>query len=209
MIRIILLTVGVTAGMIFFCGSAQAGDFNFETTSEGMVQKLTGPHGATKTRGIKDGKWEDVLETDKLQPSRAIRVIRKDEDREVWDTVIAPEQRTGRYINLKVTFDVDSYAIRPDSFVLLNELGKALKDPRLKDRVLVLNGHTDSDGSNDYNLRLSLNRAQAVKQYLMINQSVAPDRLIVYGYGESMPLRPNSSAANKQLNRRVEIVVSD
>jgi outer membrane protein OmpA-like peptidoglycan-associated protein len=208
MIRIILLTVGVTAGMILFCWSAQAEDFNFETTSEGIVQKLTGAHGGAKTRGIRGGKWEDAFETDGLSPSRAIKVIRKDEDREVWDTVIAPERRTGRYINLKVAFDVDSYAIRPDSFVILNELGKALKDPRLKDRVLMLNGHTDSDGPSDYNLRLSLNRAQAVKQYLVINRSVAPDRLIVYGYGENMPLRPNSSAANKQLNRRVEIVVS-
>jgi outer membrane protein OmpA-like peptidoglycan-associated protein len=54
-----------------------------------------------------------------------------------------------------------------------------------------------------------MHRALAVKQYLIINRSVDPNRLIVYGYGEGMPLRPNTSAANKQLNRRVEIVVSD
>jgi len=81
--------------------------------------------------------------------------------------------------------------------------------PRLKDQVVFLNGHTDSDGAEDYNLRLSMNRALAVKHYLIINRSVASNRLIVYGYGENMSLKPNTSVANKQLNRRVEIVACD
>ena len=104
---------------------------------------------------------------------------------------------------------MNSYAIRPDSFSVLNELAKALNDPRLKDKAVFLNGHTDSDGAEDYNLRLSMNRALAVKHYLIVSRSVAPNRLIVYGYGENMPLKPNTSSVNKQLNRRVEIVASD
>ncbi|MBC8434443.1 MAG: OmpA family protein [Desulfobacterales bacterium] len=206
MTRIILLTAGV---MLLCWNVSLAGDYNFETTSEGIVQKLTGPEKGMKTRGIGTGKWESAFEPDKAPVNRAIRVMRKDKDQEVWETVVAPEKRTGRFINLKIEFDVNSYAIRPDSFSVLNELAKALNDPRLKDKAVFLNGHTDSDGAEDYNLRLSMNRALAVKHYLIVSRSVDPNRLIVYGYGENMPLKPNSSSVNKQLNRRVEIVASD
>jgi len=206
MLRIIILT----AGVMFLCWNVSlAGDFNFETTSEGIIQKLTGPEKGMKTRGIGTGKWESAFEPDKVPVNRAIRVMRKDKGQEVWETVVAPEKRTGRFINLKIEFDVNSYAIRPDSFSVLNELAKALNDPRLKGKAVFLNGHTDSDGAEEYNLRLSMNRALAVKHYLVINRSVASNRLIVYGYGENMPLRTNTSVANKQLNRRVEIVASD
>ncbi|MBW2610452.1 MAG: OmpA family protein [Deltaproteobacteria bacterium] len=204
--RIIILT----AGVMFLCWSVSlAEDFNFETTSEGIIQKLTGAEKGMKTRGIGTDKWESAFDPDKAPVNRAIRVMRKDKDQEVWETIVTPEKRTGRFINLEIEFDVNSYAIRPDSFSVLNELAKALNDPRLKDKAVFLNGHTDSDGAEDYNLRLSMNRASAVKHYLIINRSVASNRLIVYGYGESMPLKPNISVANKQLNRRVEIVASD
>ena len=73
---------------------------------------------------------------------------------------------------------------------------------------MIINGHTDSDGKDKYNLRLSLNRAGAVKKYLMDHYNVSRDRLKVMGYGECMPLKPNTSEKNKQLNRRVEIVVA-
>jgi len=206
MLRIIILTAGV---IFLYWNVSPAGEYNFETTSEGIIQKLTGPEKEMKTRGIGTGKWENAFEPDKVPVNRAIRVMRKDKGQEVWETVVAPEKRTGRFINLKIEFDVNSYAIRPDSFSLLNELAKALNDPRLKGKTVFLNGHTDSDGTGDYNLRLSMNRALAVKHYLIINRSVDPNRMIVYGYGENMPLKPNISATNKQLNRRVEIIASD
>jgi len=207
MSRIVILA----ASIIFLSWSVSlAGDFNFETQSEGIIQKLTRGQDGTNQSGVgTTGQWNSVLNPDQANAGRAIRVIRKDRDREVWETVIVPEIRTGRTVNLNIAFDAKSFAVRPDSFSMLNELGKALNDPRLKDRVVFLNGHTDSDGDEVYNLRLSLNRALAVKQYLIINHSIAPNRLIVYGYGEGMPLKPNTSAANKQINRRVEIVVSD
>jgi len=68
-----------------------------------------------------------------------------------------------------------------------------------------LKGHTDSDGSDAYNLHLSLNRALAVQHYLAGNFNLETDRLRVVGYGESMPLVSNISPHNKQLNRRVEV----
>jgi outer membrane protein OmpA-like peptidoglycan-associated protein len=205
--RIVILAIVI----VFVSWSfSLAGEYNFETTSEAIVQSLTAQGNGIKSRGSTGtDAWKSVLGPDQVPVSRAIRVMRKDRDQEAWETVVVPEKRTGRFVNLKVEFDVNSFSIRPDSFSVLNELGKALNDPRLKDQVVFLNGHTDSDGAEDTNLQLSMHRALAVKQYLIINRSVDPNRLIVYGYGEGMPLRPNTSAANKQLNRRVEIVVSD
>ena len=55
---------------------------------------------------------------------------------------------------------------------------------------------------------MSLNRALAVKDYLVGKYGISPDRLKVFGFGESMPLAPNTSVENKQLNRRVEIVTA-
>jgi outer membrane protein OmpA-like peptidoglycan-associated protein len=120
--------------------------------------------------------------------------------------VVSPEKRTGRYLNLAVEFDVDSYALRQSSVDLLAELGKALSDPRLAGMDFYVNGHTDSDGSDNYNLKLSYDRAESVKRYLVGNFGISSDRLLVRGYGEGMPVAANTSAANKQLNRRVEIV---
>jgi outer membrane protein OmpA-like peptidoglycan-associated protein len=204
--RIVILT----AVIVFVSWSVSlAGEYNFETTAEGIVQRLAEDDGGRNIRGTGTDTWKNVLSPDQPPVIRTIKVVRKDKDREVWESVVVPEKRTGRFINLNIEFDVNSYAIRPDDFTLLNELGKALNDPRLKDQVVFLNGHTDSDGADAYNLRLSMHRALAVKHYLIINRSVDPNRLIVYGYGEGMPLKPNTSAANKQLNRRVEIVASD
>jgi OOP family OmpA-OmpF porin len=70
-------------------------------------------------------------------------------------------------------------------------------------------GHTDSDGEIQHNYRLSLNRAQAVKDYLVTHYPIDPVRLKVIGYGESHPLVRNMSAVNKQINRRVEIGLAD
>ena len=201
--------------MFLWWNVSLAGDFNFETTSEGIIEKLSGPKKAPKTRSLKKEEgWSDAFESEKPEVktrgiTRSIRVVRNDKGKEVWETIVAPEKRIGRFINLKIEFDVNSYAIRPDSFSVLNELAKALNDPRLKDQVVFLNGHTDSDGAEDYNLRLSMNRALAIKHYLIINRSLASNRLIVYGYGENMPLKLNISASNKQFNRRVEIVACD
>jgi len=202
--RIIVLAAGI---LFFLCSVSFAEDYNFESTAEGIVEQLTGEKEGAKTRSIKKETWSDAFSSN-TEPvkTRKIKIVQKDKGKEVWKTIITPEKRIGNYVNLKIEFDVDSYAIRPEYYDILNELGKALKDPRLKNKTMYVNGHTDSDGAETYNLRLSMNRAMAVKQYLIANHAISSDRLIVYGYGESMPLRANTSYANKQLNRRVEIV---
>jgi outer membrane protein OmpA-like peptidoglycan-associated protein len=75
-------------------------------------------------------------------------------------------------------------------------------------RRVLIEGYTDSTGAADYNQALSERRANAVRSALL-EQGVAAERIAIRGYGESYPVAANETAANRQLNRRVEIVVSD
>ena len=74
-------------------------------------------------------------------------------------------------------------------------------------RVLI-EGHTDSTGSNSYNQALSERRANAV-QMALIDKGISSDRISTQGYGKDYPIAGNDTAANRQLNRRVEIIISD
>ena len=76
------------------------------------------------------------------------------------------------------------------------------------DRKVVIEGHTDNVGSEDYNLGLSQRRADSVRAYLM-RQGVDLSRVTTQGMGESVPVAPNETAGGRQQNRRVEIIVSN
>jgi len=177
---------------------AYAGDYGFETTSEGIADALTrpAPEQPVRTRS---------LTRSFTSATRRIEVVWKDQGKTVQETVVVSEAPTPQGVNLKIEFDTNSYAIRPDSFRLLSELGKALTSDKIKGKTLILKGHTDSGGENAYNLTLSLNRALSIQSYLVGNFQIEPDRIKVVGYGEALALVPNTSAANKQLNRRVEV----
>ena len=212
MVKPILLTVAI---FLFFTGSCLGAEDGFESTSGGIMESLLTPDkGKSTDSKVGEGEWQPLnsgkapKEKTKAIKTRSIKVLKKEKGVEVWETVKAPEKRTGGFVNLKIQFDVNSYTIRPTSHKVLNELGKALSDPRLRDKIITINGHTDSDGKEKYNVRLSLNRAGTVKQYLIDHYDISPDQLKVVGYGESMPLKPNTSKENKQLNRRVEIVAA-
>ena len=107
-----------------------------------------------------------------------------------------------------IHFDPNSARIRDDAFKLLNEYAKALKSQALAGAVLVIAGHTDAVGSDQRNLQLSRQRAQAVRAYL-VERGVAPDRLIAKGYGEAYPVASNDTEADRELNRRSEFIRVD
>ena len=73
------------------------------------------------------------------------------------------------------------------------------------DETVQINGHTDSDGSNEHNLSLSDLRAQAAFAYLVGSQGLPPDQFTVTGFGEDKPVASNGTETGRQLNRRVEI----
>jgi outer membrane protein OmpA-like peptidoglycan-associated protein len=104
-----------------------------------------------------------------------------------------------------VLFDTARYTLRPGAREKLSKIaGIVVSHPGLK---LEVEGHTDSVGGEEYNQRLSENRAGAVRDYL-IQQGVRSDTIIARGFGETQPAVSNDTAAGKQQNRRVELIVS-
>jgi outer membrane protein OmpA-like peptidoglycan-associated protein len=107
----------------------------------------------------------------------------------------------------KVLFFVNEARIRPESFGLLDAVqGTLAANPQVT-RIRI-EGHTDADGSDDYNQDLSERRALGVRQYL-IDAGIAPRRLIARGYGELYPIASNRTTEGKEQNRRVEFIVVD
>lgn len=101
-----------------------------------------------------------------------------------------------------VVFDFNKATLTPDARKILDDVSK--KIVAYKKIPMELAGHTDSVGSDEYNLKLSDLRANSVKEYL-IEQGVAADGLTAKGYGESQPVAPNDTDAGRQLNRRTEL----
>jgi flagellar motor protein MotB len=101
-----------------------------------------------------------------------------------------------------INFDVDSDAIRPDAEPALNQILRALSDR--PDTAVVIEGHTDSDGADQYNIDLSGRRAGAVVAWLVRNGASA-DKLTASGRGEAEPIADNETSAGKASNRRVEV----
>ena len=101
-----------------------------------------------------------------------------------------------------ILFDYNSSALRPESRSTLDQLGTNFR--QYPDNRIVVEGHTDSVGSDAYNQKLSEQRAANVADYL-IDRGVSASNVIVYGYGEARPKSSNDTAEGRQLNRRVEI----
>ncbi len=101
-----------------------------------------------------------------------------------------------------IYFDFDKADLRPESIIELNKIAKLLLDnPGI---IIEIGAHTDTNGSEEYNIKLSQRRAESVVNYL-IQSGVSKDRIIAFGYGESQPLvYPELSDADEQMNRRVE-----
>lgn len=101
-----------------------------------------------------------------------------------------------------VYFDIDQYEIRPDGIDDLNKIILKLKE--FPEIMVSIWGHTDSVADENYNLVLSLKRANAVKDYLIRN-GIAENRIMTEGFGETVPLRTNETAEGRAFNRRVEL----
>ncbi len=117
---------------------------------------------------------------------------------------LEPIEVNKAYVLRNIYFDYDKATLRPESKAELDRLVRILKEnPTM---VIEIGGHTDSDGSEEYNLRLSQARAEAVRNYL-IRAGIDPKRLKAKGYGECCPVAPNDTPENKQKNRRTEFKV--
>lgn len=113
----------------------------------------------------------------------------------------------GLVLNLpEVMFEFGEYTLKPGAESDLDRLAEFMK--QYPQREIRIQGHTDSVGDEMYNRELSQRRADAVKQYLAA-RGVETDRIATIGRGESMPVASNNTAAGRQMNRRVEILIEN
>lgn len=107
-------------------------------------------------------------------------------------------------VNLYVNFAYDSSELTSDARIILDRLGFALVDDRLKEFAFMIEGHTDAHGSVPYNQTLSEQRAKAVQRYLIEHFGIKEARLQARGFGKTRLLDP--SRPEDGVNRRVQVV---
>ncbi|MBC7903035.1 MAG: OmpA family protein [Gemmatimonadaceae bacterium] len=120
------------------------------------------------------------------------------------DLYLAPIE-IGQVVRLNnVFFDFDKWDLRSESFVELDRVVVLLKEnPAIE---IEMSAHTDNRGSDEYNIKLSDNRAKSVREYIL-SKGIAASRIVSQGYGETKPVAPNDTDENRQLNRRVEFTI--
>ncbi|MCG8318934.1 MAG: OmpA family protein [Cytophagales bacterium] len=109
----------------------------------------------------------------------------------------------GKFTTRDINFDVSKSTIKPESFTTINRIATFMKEhPGISFRI---DGHTDSDGSDAFNQKLSEDRSEAIKRAL-IKFGIRESRLESKGWGESKPIASNVTKEGKALNRRVEFI---
>lgn len=108
-------------------------------------------------------------------------------------------------INTSVLFDQGQFNLKPGAATEFSKVGEVIKTfPSAK---ILISGHTDSDGDAQANLKLSEQRAEAVRLYLINTYNITASRIEAKGFGEEQPIVNNDTPENKTLNRRIEISV--
>jgi outer membrane protein OmpA-like peptidoglycan-associated protein len=124
-------------------------------------------------------------------------------NQEIVTSMVKELKDDGKIILYGINFKVNSAEILPASFTVLDQLAEVLKqNPKVK---VTIEGHTDNTGTDDYNLKLSASRAEAVKKYLTDKHQIEASRTEAVGKGEAFPVSDNTTETGKATNRRVEI----
>jgi len=166
---------------------------------------------------IKVAGWDEVNNTKPKKVCKSKIIVEKVKDTDK-DGVIdkfdkCPDTPIGIIVDhngcpiiatLRVNFDFDKANVKKIYFKKIKKIALAIKsNPKIK--KIEVAGYTDNIGSEEYNKKLSLKRAQSVAK-ILIKFGVDPKMIIIKGYGEDYPLVPNITSTNRALNRRVEII---
>ena len=144
------------------------------------------------------------LTADELQKA-ALENIQKYPGANAPNTLpLADKLASLRQFNVEITFDFDSARIRPESYETVGLIADALHTPYLQGQTFFIVGHTDAKGAREYNLELSLKRAQAVREALVTTFRVPGDYLFAVGLGEEQLRDPSKPDA--AISRRVQLI---
>lgn len=152
-------------------------------------------HGQGLDCRVQECRLEDLKDALRPPQLRALNVVDAQRNRSMESSSVT----------INVNFLEGSGTILPDFYSELNKLGELLTEPGLQEMRLQIDGHTDNTGSEVYNDALSLRRARSVKQYLVENFPIRPERLLVQGYGKRHPATTNDTLEGRWKNRRVEV----
>jgi outer membrane protein OmpA-like peptidoglycan-associated protein len=171
--------------------SARSGSINL--SSGDLVSSLQGVEATAKT--VSASQLRQLVDRSLADPSRADRVGRPP----LFEQLDSLAQ-----ITIAIQFDFNSARIRPDSFRAVGLMADALYHPYLQGYRILIVGHTDAKGSREYNLKLSQQRADAIREALINPFGIPPARIEAVGLGEEQLLnRRNPEAAE---NRRVQLI---
>jgi outer membrane protein OmpA-like peptidoglycan-associated protein len=175
--------------------SAMAEDLSAQQIVDGLK--------VSKSRGLSISSQQPAMNPDDLAFVKRIRGQSRSlsfEDREHL-AAIAPKRPT---IDLEINFEYNSAKLTPKAEPQLNNLGKALTSSELSGSVIMLGGHTDAKGGEDYNQTLSERRAETVRRFLVENYHIPEANLVAAGYGKKG--LKNAADPYAAENRRVKIV---
>lgn len=200
--RVLTSTWTVAAAMLALAGFGQlpAAYAQEVKSANDLVNGLQ----PVKTRGFDPAAAQHEAKQKELKAklrdfkTRQITVEERDQVAKLVDESKAPN------VDVQILFAFDSAEILPEALPSLNELGKALTDPKLKGASFLIAGHTDAKGSADYNLALSQRRAASVADFLIKTYHVDKGQLSVIGFGEEQLKNKEDPFADE--NRRVQIV---
>lgn len=148
-----------------------------------------------------------TLEADKAHGDVAAAQAQSADLQKQLDALNAKKTDRGMVITLgDVLFDTDKSILKAGATDNLAKLAAFLN--QYQDRTVAIEGHTDSVGSEEHNVGLSQRRADAVKAYL-VKQGINGMRITTEGKGEDVPVADNNTAAGRQQNRRVEVIISN
>ncbi len=151
------------------------------------------------------GAQEEVdVSADDLQKAAIENIQKYPGDNSPQSLPLADKLASLRQFNLEITFDFDSARIRPESYETVGLIADALHTPYLQGQTFFIVGHTDAKGAREYNLELSIKRAQAVREALVTTFRVPGEYLFAVGLGEEQLRDP--SDPDGAINRRVQLI---
>ncbi len=176
-----------------------------EIATAGQQARLRKEQEAARTRTQLEATQQELIAERERRAAAEQRVAQVSSDLASLAAVKQDERGTVITLSGSVLFASGKYALLPAARTRLKQVADALMkgDPNT---TFVVEGHTDSRGSKELNQVLSLNRANAVRDYL-VERGVPAERITAEGHGAERPIADNSSAEGRANNRRVEIVV--